>query len=159
MKLTKIETPPRTRIDTTVGTRVFAGATMIYADTGWRDISGNIQSEWTGTAKIKRDMDRVSLMVDVRPVDSLVGSARNIRRRLLQLPLGFYSTGHLSYKGRGEGDQNGVRIPIDMGYAINMLDIRASTQDLGDWTGSPLMASYTFRTDSQWPTSLPGAPL
>ena len=47
MKLTKIETPPRTRIDTTVGTRVFAGDTMIYGDTGRRalaswDAEGNI---------------------------------------------------------------------------------------------------------------------
>ena len=158
MKLTKIETSPPIRIDTTVGTRVFAGGTMIHADTGWRDISGNIQSEWTGTAKIKRDMDRVSLMVNVRPVDSLVGTGRNIRRRLLQLPLGFYSTGHLAYQGRGEGDQNGMRIPVDMGYAINMLDIRASSNDIGVWTGSPLMVSYTFRIDSQWPTTLPGTP-
>lgn len=147
------------RVDTTVGTRVFTGDTMIYGDTGWRDISGGIQSEWAGTAKIKRDMDRVSLMVTVRPVDSLVGTNRNLRRRLLQLPFGFYSTGHLAYQGSGEGDQNGMRIPIDMGYAINMLDIRNSSHDLGVWTSSIIKVSYTFRTDSGWPSSLPGTPL
>lgn len=159
MKLTKIETPPRTRIDTTVGTRVFAGNTMIFGDTGWRDITENLQDGWTETAKVKRENNRVSLLLNVRPPAHLVGTARNTRRRLLLLPNGFFSTGHLVYQGRGAGDQNGMPIPIDMGYAINMLDIRNSSHDSGVWTSSKMVVSFTFETDSAWPTSLPGIPV
>lgn len=134
------------------------GWAVEYADTGWRDITASLQDGWTGTVKVKRVSSSVSIMLYANPPAHLVGTARNLRRRLLLLPIGFYSTGHLAYRGAGSGDQNGMRIPLDMGFAINMLDIRNASNDLGVWTGSAMAVSYTFETDSQWPTSLPGNP-
>ena len=78
MKLTKIETPPRTRIDTTVGTRVFAGGQMIYGDTGRRalaswDAEGNITGnmptglnpspDTAGYVAIRRENNLVTLYI------------------------------------------------------------------------------------------------
>lgn len=47
------------RLDTTVGTRVFAGTTMIYGDTGWRDITSLLNPGWTGRVLIKRTTHHV----------------------------------------------------------------------------------------------------
>lgn len=55
------------RVDTTVGTRVLldhpGGTTMLYGNTGWRDISGLLINGWTGNAWIRRDTNLVTLRV------------------------------------------------------------------------------------------------
>lgn len=159
MKLTSINNPVALRLDTTVGTRIFAGNTMIYGDTGWRDISANIQPEWSGWARIKRETHEVRILAYVSPGESLIGKDRSARRRLLSIPTGFYSTGSLSYRAPGNGAQHGVLIPIDMGYALNMIDIANSHSDVGMWTGGTFSLNHVFSVDSSWPAILPGLPV
>lgn len=72
MKLTEITNPVALRRDTTVGTRIFSGSTMVHGDTGWRDISGYlvpglVVSVNFGRARMRRFGNRVEfdLKVDV----------------------------------------------------------------------------------------------
>lgn len=62
MKLTAIDNPVALHLDTTVGTRIFAGTTMIYGDTGWRDITSNLTNGWTAEiVRIRRQNNTVTL--------------------------------------------------------------------------------------------------
>lgn len=48
------------RLDTTVGTRIFAGNAMIHGDTGWRDVTSLLINGWKATAfRVKRTGDTV----------------------------------------------------------------------------------------------------
>ncbi len=156
---TRVPSTLALRLDTTVGTRIFAGNTMIYGDTGWRDISANIRPEWTGWARIKRDTHEVRVLAYLTATEALIGQPRSTRRRLLSLPAGFYSTATLAYRSPGNGSQNGIFIPIDMAYALNMLDIAPSDVNIGLWTGATFTVNHVFPVDSPWPNTLPGIPV
>ena len=146
MKLTKIETPPRTRIDTTVGTRVFAGDTMIYGDTGWRDVSDTTLVEVTEARLFIRRIgnmvyytaDSLRLANDVPPGEGIV-----------TIPVGFRSV-------------RAFRVGSGATYELNAA-VYSSGGGMELHTREGVQAGrrrfyLNWVTDNPWPTSLPGTP-
>ena len=174
MKLTKIETPPRTRIDTTVGTRVFAGDTMIFGDTGLRrlarwdsnaveipdalkdfapsdtDLSLNPGGIW-----IRRQGDLVTLSMayakalkdnpEIRPSPAGFGSITGIRLPYPSGPLG-YSVGSTYYFST-----------VEVGFGFFRLRIPKDAAIRSPGTGG-YGIEISWHTREPWPTSLPGTP-
>lgn len=152
MKLTKIETPPRTRIDTTVGTRVFAGSQMIYGDTGLRKVENlatgfDFSTAAHHTMTIRRLGDEITLEgVCVRSVLEwfLTGT----------LPSGFRPKAG-EYRGnRGLAQVGSSQFPL--GNSITLLRISNSGSLIK--VGALVEFSARWTTGDAWPTSLPGTP-
>ena len=153
MKLTKIETPPRTRIDTTVGTRVFAGDTMIYGDTGWRDIKGLDAAGFSGDLEVRRINNTVHIrLIGLSPPEDLV------RPTIARLPSGFRASGRAMLPlthATAVGTQ--ARLWIDSAIARVIMGNTSAVDEV--YTSSTKLTGInSFVTDNPWPTSLPGTP-
>ena len=153
MKLTKIETPPRTRIDTTVGTRVFAGDTMIYGDTGWRDIKGLYAADFSGYLLVRRINNTVHIrLIELSPPEDLV------RPTIARLPSGLRASGRAMLTlthATAVGTQ--ARLWIDAAIARVVMGNTSAVD--GVYTSSTKLTGInSFVTDDPWPTSLPGTP-
>ena len=154
MKLTKIETPPRTRIDTTVGTRVFAGDTMIYGDTGWRDVKGLDAAGFSGALEVRRINNTVHIrLIALSPPEDLV------RPTIVSLPSGLRASGRVMLPlthTNAVGTQ--ARLWIDAAVARVVMGNTSAVD--GIYTSSTKLTGInSFVTDDPWPTSLPGTPL
>lgn len=141
------------RVDTTVGTRVFLGDTMIFSDTGWRDVSaawalpsGETTAELT-MMHIRRENNTVTLRGHITRIGggSLLAAARLFNQvtgwRMLynqNLPAAALSS---STVGIGTSSTAAA-----IGYSIN----------------GPASDSARFQVSwpvsDPWPASLPGTP-
>ena len=174
MKLTKIETPPRTRIDTTVGTRVFVGDTMIYGDTGLRRLA-SWDSEGVDIPNSLKDFEPSDPNLTARPGGIWIRRQDNVvtlhvayakalkdNPEIRPSPVGFggqpytgrpYPSAPMAYK------LDGVYQFSTMEAAIGLLRFRVPE---GAIIESPGAGGYgveiTWHTRENWPTSLPGIP-
>ena len=153
MKLTKIETPPRTRIDTTVGTRVFAGDTMIYGDTGWRDIKGLDAADFSGALEVRRINNTVHIrLIGLSPPEDLV------RPTIARLPSGLRASGRAMLT-LTHTTAVGVQARLWIDAAIARVVMGNTSAVDGIYTSSTKLTGInSFVTDDPWPTSLPGTP-
>ena len=163
MKLAKIETPPRTRIDTTVGTRVFAGDTMIYGDTGWRDMSqylvpGLAISSSFGRARMRRIGGRVEFDVKLDVAQSGLTEIFN------GIPMGFRPMSQYPMDNQiftapttGAGASlltSGTHIGV---FYPNTSPLRTGAAT--PWPDQGTIAwTSSYSTSDPWLTSLPGNP-
>ena len=165
MKLTKIETPPRTRIDTTVGTRVFVGDTMIYGDTGRRMLT-----QWNSAGEVTYG----TLPSGIVPTPGVSGGIY-IRRVGARVTISLIAA---------SAGSSAPSIPIPAGFRVtsapfpytNLFPIRASRvtqarigatfiflggmtvgENIADSTNS-YAASISWDATQSWPTTLPGTP-
>ena len=149
MKLTKIETPPRTRIDTSVGTRVFAGDQMIYGDTGWRDFKQLTTDVATSRADFRRVGNQVHISIRIPTLSSTSWTPFPSG----SLPSGFrhrqYVTDCSITVSTNEGKAVGVLRTLSGGTGLRY--------DSGTSTGE-LSVYMTYISSDPWPTTLPGTP-
>ena len=163
MKLTKIETSPPIRIDTTVGTRIFAGDTMIHGDTGWRDMSqflvaGLAVSSNFGRARMKRVASRVyfDLKLDV--------TQPGVTRVFDGIPIGFramslYPMDNQIFTASTTGAGASL---LTSGTHVGVFYPNSSPLQTGAATPWPepgtIAWTSSYSTSDPWPTSLPGTP-
>lgn len=152
MKLTPITNPVALRLDTSVGTRVFAGDTMIHGDTGWRDITADITNGWrAGSLKIRRQGDVVDFRVSGLDARDALGNT------FLYMNTGFAPGAkeklslfikHIAAHGPGDqmsiGDTTGTLNQVFRSSLISRFSLGAF--------------SITYLTSEMWPTTLPGLP-
>ena len=165
MKLTKIETSPPIRIDTTVGTRVFAGDTMIFGDTGRRMLTGwNSAGEVTygtlpsgivptpgvsGGIYIRRVGHRVTM--------SLVAANAGSSAPTIPIPDGFRVTSApFPFINLFPIRAGGVSL-ARIGVAFIFLSGVTNGANMADGSGS-YAASISWDATQSWPTTLPGLP-
>ena len=139
-------------VDTSVGTRVFAGDTMIHGDTGWCDIAGDLENGWTATLfRIKRVGDEVT----IRTENLNAGTATS---DIFYILLIGFRTGSSS---------RWVSSTLQM--FASMIDDKATVAVVGGSGGSSVRAQRAevhrgatgelkFSTANSWPTSLPDTP-
>ena len=144
MKLTKIETSPPIRIDTTVGTRVFTGDTMIYGDTGWRDITENLMYAASPGARIliRRDNNLVTVSADVFQLTEEVPAYGGF----LSIPEGFRTERTFRQSGAYEA---GAIYTSTGGLYISTRSVM---------TPGSRRFYIQYAANTNWPTSLPGTP-
>lgn len=141
------------RTDNSVGNRIFVGDTMIYGDTGWRDVRTLMDSSWTAAdLHLRREGGLIFLRArDLTYSGDLTGS-----QKLMNLPQGF-RTGSPNY------------------FATGLLHPYASVQNLEAWAviggvggqgvlapsglGRPLNGQFMFPSPNPWPETLPGVPV
>lgn len=163
MKLTKIETSPPIRIDTSVGSRVFAGGTMIYGDTGWRDmrqflIAGLGISSNAGRARMRRVAGRVYFDIKLDVTQSGLTTIFN------GIPTGFRAVSNFPMDNQvftspttGAGASlltSGTHVGVFYSNSSPLqTGFRTPWPDQGTiaWTSS-------YATGDAWPTTLPGLP-
>ena len=144
------------RLDTSVGTRVFldhpGGSTMLYGDTGWRDIGDLVttgEASPTRPTKIRRINDQIYFTLTRNAVTG--GST------MLSLPTGWYT---------GQGNERIYHMGAN-GNASLLFRILGTPSGL---TGNvqpttsrienaSLTLNSTWATTLPWPTTLPGTPL
>lgn len=152
------------RVDTTVGTRIFAGDTMIHGDTGWRDVTmhmGDIVGPAnTGSISVRRIGNRVLWRFNNFLL--LSGSGGLSFLAPPDLRMGWRAQMHW-------GTQT-VVLYNDLSFTNNITHLNS-----GGWYWLNQFAEYTgallrtrpvkgltgvsdFTTLDPWPTSLPGTP-
>lgn len=114
-------------------------------DTGWRNISTLLPSDWSGTVALLRTQNRVTIVgTNIRP--AAVGTTG-----LLDVPAGFRPV----RKSNGVGDEAGAYRPIfALNYSPYKLELRGVAQ-----ANSYIDFTITYDSRDAWPDSIPGTPL
>lgn len=127
------------RVDTSVGTRVFLGNTMIYGDTGWRDVTGMLVNGWTARyVHIRRIADMAYINVTAMVGGSLPD--------FLPVIEGFYRY--------PSGSTSQTALPGGTTFTVG-----GNTGGFYSTTGTGLQYfNAWWPTYQTWPSSLPGIP-
>lgn len=127
------------RVDNSVGTRVFVGDTMIYGDTGWRDISDEVSDRESGRLLIRRIGDIVFLVADGLKVAS-TGSVSMPRLSYSFCPVSrVRGTWNESLSGStAQGSYN-----ISSSGYFNVYSVGTGAIEINE----------TYLTDRSWPTT------
>ena len=153
MKLTPINPSIPVRIDTSAGTRVFAGTTMITGDTGTRDVSEIAEGfDFSSSTYHKMTLRRVGNQVYMEATGVRTADDAWLTK---VLPAGFRPrTGEYNAL-RGFALSNG-RVSA-VGNSNTLLRLSRSSGDFK--TGDTVNISATWFTNDGWPTTLPGTPV
>lgn len=135
------------RLDTTVGTRIFAGTTMVYGDTGWRDVSASLLSGATGKALIRRKDTTVYIRLS-----DISTPGFTIDTNILDIPLGFRQDQTRILHHLGPTDTQNANVMLN----TSMWFLRVSNNTIGKMCGYTL--ELNFECTSLWPLTLPGLP-
>ena len=141
------------RVDTTVGTRAFAGDVMIYGNTGVRKVEDlatgfDFSTATQHTMTIRRLGNEITLEgVGIRSLSERFITAT--------LPLGFRPRPGEYRTNRGLAQIGTTLIPLGNGNTL--LRISNSGDLIG--VGSEVQFSVRWTTTDAWPASLPGAPV
>ena len=153
MKLTPINPSIPVRIDTSAGTRVFAGTTMITGDTGTRDVSEIAEGfDFSSSTYHKMTLRRVGNQVYMEATGVRTADDAWLTK---VLPAGFRPrTGEYNAL-RGFALSNG-RVSA-VGNSNTLLRLSRSSGDFK--TGDTVTINTTWFTNDGWPTTLPGTPV
>ena len=116
-----------------------------YGDTGWRNISSLLPSDWSGVVAAARTQNRVTIIgTNLRP-------AATGTTGLVDVPSGFRP----ARKTNGVGDEAGAYRPV---FALNFSPYKLEIRNIAA-ANSWVDFSITYATKDAWPSSLPGTPL
>ena len=148
------------RIDSTAGTRVFAGDVMLYGETGWRDLTPYLAAGVTPSsnipdARFRRVDDMVEFAMKVDLADDFTGAA------ICTFPAGFRAPSYRylpgAYTAPEKGATASVMVPVSMiGYVSSAVLQTPSSKRLP--AGSTLIWGGRFDTKDPWPNTLPSTP-
>lgn len=137
------------------------GWTVLYGDTGWRDVKSLLDPFWDSTSNLQ--LRRIGKTVYLRSSGLKVGDnptgARSALKTLFPdkngMPLGFRNSGW----GTAHAPVNIGSIQLGAIYsyrAAHDLIIRG-VPGTGDWTkGDSCSFNLSYVTENDWPTTLPG---
>lgn len=140
------------------------GWTVMYGDTGWRDVKSLLDPFWDNTSNIQ--LRRIGKTVYLRSSGLKVGDnptgARGMAKALFtdknNMPLGF------RYNGWGRAHTSAV-VNADGDDQIGSIYSYRATYDFairgvpgtGNWTkGDSCSFNMSYVTENDWPTTLPG---
>lgn len=137
------------------------GWTVLYGDTGWRDIKSLLDPFWDSTSNLQ--LRRINKTVYLRSSGLKVGDnptgARSANKQIFSgkddMPLGFRNSGW----GTGHALVNIGSIQLGSIYSYRAaydLTIRG-VPGTGNWTkGDSCTFNLSYVTENDWPTVLPG---
>ena len=140
------------RVDTTVGTRVFAGNTMAYGDTGGRKIEDlatgfDFSTSANHTMTIRRVGNEVTL-------EGMGTRTEAVAFFTGTLPLGFRPKSGEYRSNRGLALVGTSLVPLGNNNSVLRISSTGSIID----AGARVEFSVQWPTLDSWPTSLPGTP-
>jgi hypothetical protein len=135
------------RVDTSVGTRVYVGNTMIYGDTGRRDIRDAIVDPDTVADGGRAWIQRVDNTVRISLYDLSFSDSGTVRI-LESIPQGFRPI-----------DREGYSLSVSRTATVEAVVLQSSLYIYGaPSSGGRVSATIAWATENPWPTSLPGTP-
>src|SRR5699024_2649621 len=138
------------RVDTTVGTRIFAGNVMIHGDTGLRRINDLATGlDFATSTLYKAVIYRVGYEVHL----SAIGLSLGIQNITEGLPYGFRPIAGTYHSHLGSMYQSGQILSVGNPSSTNRISVVTAPRS---GVGVALKASW--RTADPWPTTLPGIP-
>lgn len=154
MKLTPITNPVALRLDTTVGTRIFSGSTMIYGDTGRRRIIPTRDSVTSGSLVVRRIGNTATLFLDnLIPVDP----SSPLQNLGVDIPIGFHPDENQVFGLVGNsGGLRSHKLAI-FNKIIPYIQRDAGWNDTLTADGG-YIGQISYVTTSSWPVTLPGLP-
>lgn len=135
------------------------GWTVLYGDTGWRDIKGLLDPFWDSTSNLQlRRIGKVvyfrtnGIKVVANTTTSRTALARIIKKD--QFPLGFrnsgWGTAHAFVNVSG---QSGAVYSFENSFDFAIRGVPGT----GNWTKGDLCSfNLSYVTENDWPTTLPG---
>lgn len=144
---TRVPSTLALRLDTTVGTRIFAGATVIYGDTGWRDVSSSLLAGFTGKAFIRRKDNTTYIRLS-----DIITPGATTETNTLDIPTGFRhdQTRILHHLGPTDTQNGNVMINSSLWF------LRVANTAPGKMCGYTM--EFSYQCTSTWPATLPGLP-
>nr|DAX24788.1 MAG TPA: hypothetical protein [Caudoviricetes sp.] len=135
------------------------GWTVLYGDTGWRDIKSLLDPFWDNTSNIQlRRINKVvyfrtnGIKVAANTTTSRTALARIIKKD--QFPLGFRNSGWgTAHAFVNIGGQPGAVYSFEGTFDFAIRGIPGT----GNWTkGDSCSFNLSYVTENDWPTTLPG---
>ena len=117
------------------------GWTVVYGDTGWRNLSSIFVNGWIGVVRVRRVRATVTLLLD------FVRSGTAVE--VVTLPSGFTPSVNLKFTVTGGGAAQ--LIYLSWSGVLS----KANTAHNGPTGGGE---TWSFLTTDPWPTTLPGTP-
>ena len=157
------------RYDKSVGTRVLldhpGGSTMLYGDTGWRDMSSYLPPGITGTFLARRTTHATDIKINVTlTADSkLIGSRKApLTNLILDLPVEMfpYDSGNITSFIMREGSVGAPTGTVSVSFQTRTESrLRVTSSSVGTWgAGDSIRISGAIPNDQPWPTSHYGTP-
>lgn len=158
------------RHDTTVGERVLldhpGGTTMLYGDTGWRDMASYLPPGVPGTFLARRTLHATDIQLNVTLTADwqyIGANSRAVTDLIRDLPRSMFPTSATGVPtslfmrdGTVGGPTGGVTI-THQGSGVTRM--RITTTNWGNWeAGTTIRISGTIPNDQPWPTSQYGQP-
>lgn len=138
------------RVDTSVGTRVFAGNMMIHGDTGLRRINDLATGlDFTTSTLYKAVIYRVGYEVHL----SAIGLSLGIQNITEGLPYGFRPIAGTYHSNLGSMYQSGQILSVGNPSSTNRISVVTAPR-----SGVGVALRVSWRTADPWPTTLPGIP-
>lgn len=140
-------------VDTSVGTRVFAGDVMIYGDTGWRNAVSFLDpanfepAETSGYARVQRVGNKVTFVYRIKVLPTAVGSFVTTN-----LPTGFRISNQTLYIDHGTARNTSNIIAVGNTNTSDKLSINTP---LNSATGQTFYGKAEWDTTDPWPSVLP----
>lgn len=151
------------RVDTSVGTRVFAGDTMIFGDTGWRDLSADFTPygwSWSGHTRYGAYIRRVGITVYLKVIGDYTHGHQYGSFLSPLMATGFAADGPTSrrYYTLGYGYPVGLTAtPVPVSTLSNGSQLQW-TSSVGTETRQTHL-NLVWTAAEGWPPSLPGTPI
>lgn len=135
------------RVDTSVGTRVFAGDTMIFGDTGWRMLRAtDLLNGWAvATQHLGPQVRRIGDIVQMYIPSLGLDGANRTNGTFWVAPSGFRPVYNYATLGEVFGDNAWRRVAQDVDALVII-----------DSPKAQVSGNLWWRTSQSWPTSLPG---
>lgn len=142
------------------------GWTVAFGDTGWRDITGLINTgldlhDAAGSCRIRRKEDQVEFMARLKPKagGTLEGVQRGLPVTVIPaIPVGFATRDYTSHGSLSLGTTLGGHVHSMTDRSVLTAQVQ-TTLVTGNWaTTDGFNVSARWTTSSAWPTTLPGTP-
>ena len=138
------------RVDTSVGTRVLSGDTMIYGDTGWREIVP--ENGWVGAMYVRRVNNTVYYRGKISAETASSSNAWDI-------PTGFRAGNIVSSNGHGYEYGRAMVYTEESEPKIRNVSFYFSRFSITSYDSAHSYGvNVSYPTTNSWPTSLPGTP-
>ena len=134
------------RLDTTVGTRILSGSTMIYGDTGWRDITPLLENGWVAEKVLLQRQNNTVILSTLG-----LSSENATSGGFISLPTNF----HIPRTFISIVTPGGPRIAYwNASRGLTFQDY----SNLVVNTYAAAHSTWQLEADRAWPATLPGTP-
>lgn len=141
------------------------GWVVITGDTGWRDVSSWLTSDWVPgktvpLVRARRTTHGCWVELRISPTSTLIGQSQTLSGPVMNLPVGFIPSNYTVITPVTTGTSGTHIITNASSRAVLTIGPNASLPGTMLWAAShTCQTQMQFHTVDPWPTTLPGTPV